>query len=141
MNLDVLTSDTAPAASQPILDGIAADLGFVPNLASVAAASPTLLAAFDALRRAVADPAFPPLHREIAGLAVGVAVDNKYGVTFHSTVLASLGVDETTSMRCRAGGDPADAAQAAVQPASPVRSWWVAATSRTTIVDGRTPPD
>ena len=71
-----------------MLDGIAADLGFVPNLAAVTAASPTLLAAFDALRRAVADPTFPPVHREIAGLAVGVAVDNAYGVAFHSTVLA-----------------------------------------------------
>jgi alkylhydroperoxidase family enzyme len=114
MNLDVLTPDTAPAASQTLLDGIAADLGFVPNLASVAAASPTLLAAFDALRRAVSDPEFPPLHREIAGLAVGVAVDNAYGVAFHSTVLASLGVGEHDIDAMRAGGDPADAVQAAV---------------------------
>ena len=91
MNLTVLTPAEAPAASRPILDDIAADLGFVPNLAAVTAASPTLLSAFDALRRTVAEPTFPPVHREIAGVAVGVAVDNAYGVAFHSTVLASLG--------------------------------------------------
>jgi alkylhydroperoxidase family enzyme len=114
MQLDVLTTDTAPGPSRAILDGIAADLRFVPNLASIAAASPTLLAAFDGLRRAVGDPTFPPIHREIAGLAVGVAVDNHYGVAFHSTVLASLGVDERDIDAMRAGGDPADAVHAAV---------------------------
>src|SRR5262245_46877150 len=114
MNLDVLTPDTVPTESRPILDGIAADLGLVPNLAAVTAASPTLLAAFDALRRSVSHPAFPPLHREIAGVAVGVAVDNAYGVAFHSTMLASLGVDESDIDRMRAATEPADSLHAAV---------------------------
>ena len=55
-----------------------------------------------------------PVHREIAGLAVGVAVDNAYGVAFHSTVLASLGVDEHDIDAMRAGGEPADPVSAAV---------------------------
>ena len=114
MDLDVLTADTAPVASRPTLDGIAADLGFVPNLAAATAASPTLLAAFDGLRRVVQDPAFAPLHRELAGLAVGVAVDNAYGVAFHSTMLAALGVDEREIEAIRAGGDPTDPVSAAV---------------------------
>ena len=94
MNLTVLTPDSAPAASQPILEAITDDLGFVPHLVAVTAASPTLLGAFDTLRRTVADPTFTPVHREIAGVAAGVAVDNAYGVAFHSTVLDTLGVDE-----------------------------------------------
>jgi alkylhydroperoxidase family enzyme len=114
MNLTVLTAEAFPADSRPLLDGIAADIGFVPNLAAVTAASPTLLAAFDALRRAVSDPAFPPVHREIAGVAVGVAVDNAYGVAFHSTVLGSLGVDEADIDAMRAGLEPADPVHAAV---------------------------
>jgi alkylhydroperoxidase family enzyme len=114
MNLDVLTPATAPPASRPVLDAIAADLGFVPNLAAVTATSPTLLAAFDALRRVVADPTFSPVHREIAGVAVGVAVDNAYGVAFHSTILASLGVDETEIDAMRAGREPSDPVHAAV---------------------------
>jgi alkylhydroperoxidase family enzyme len=114
MNLTVLTPEGAPEASRPLLAGIAADLGFVPNLASVTAASPTLLAAFDALRRTVADPAFPPQHREIAGVATGVATDNAYGVAFHSTMLASLGVEESDIDAMRAGAPPRDPVHAAI---------------------------
>jgi len=114
MNLDVLTSEHVPADSQPLLARIGADLGLVPNLAAVTAASPILLAAFDALRRAVSNPAFPPVHREIAGVAVGVAVDNAYGVAFHSTMLASLGVDETDIKTMRAGSEPLDPVYASV---------------------------
>ena len=47
MELKILPRAAAPAASQAVLDGIAADLGFVPNLAATIAASPTLLAGFD----------------------------------------------------------------------------------------------
>jgi alkylhydroperoxidase family enzyme len=114
MNLDVLTPATAPPASRPVLDAIAADLGFVPNLAAATATSPTLLAAFDALRRTVADPTFPAVHREVAGVAVGVAVDNAYGVAFHSTILATLGVDEREIDAMRAGTEPADPVHAVV---------------------------
>ena len=114
MDLPVLTTDTAPEASRPILEGIAADLGFVPNLAATAAASPTLLAAFDGLRRAVAADGFDPIHREVAGLAVGVAVDNHYGVAFHSTVLGALGVDADDIAAMRRGEDPVEPVLAAV---------------------------
>jgi alkylhydroperoxidase family enzyme len=100
--------------SRPILADIAADLGFVPNLAAATAASPTLLSAFQGLRRSVADASFPPLHREIAGVAVGVAVDNAYGVAFHSTMLATLGVDEVEIDSMRAGSPPTDPVHAAI---------------------------
>jgi alkylhydroperoxidase family enzyme len=114
MNLTVLTAEAAPAESRALLEGIAADVGFVPNLAAVTAASPTLLAAFDGLRRTVSDPTFTPVYREIAGAAVGVAVDNAYGVAFHSTVLGSLGVDEADIDAMRAGVEPTDPVHAAV---------------------------
>ena len=87
MQLAILTTDDAPAASRAVLDGIAADLGLVPNLAAATAASPALLAGFDGLRRAVASAKLDPVLREIAGVAVGVAVGNRYGVAFHSTML------------------------------------------------------
>ena len=60
---------------------------------ATAAASPALLAGFDGLRRAVASTKLDPVLREVTGLAVGVAVDNHYGVAFHSMMLAGLGVD------------------------------------------------
>jgi hypothetical protein len=45
MRLTIYSPETAPDGSRTILDGIAADLGFVPNMAGTAAGSPALLAA------------------------------------------------------------------------------------------------
>jgi alkylhydroperoxidase family enzyme len=114
MQLTVHTDDTAPPASRPLLEGIADDLGLVPNMAATIAASPTLLAAFDALRRAVGAAGLDPVLREVAGLAVGVAVDNAYGVAFHSTVLAGMGIAEPDLDAMRCGRPPSDPAAAAV---------------------------
>ena len=114
MKLTVHTTDTAPDASRPLLEGIADDLGLVPNLAATIAESPTLLTVFDALRRAVGAAGLDPVHREVAGLAVGVAVDNAYGVAFHSTVLTGLGVAEADVQEIRCGRPPADPTAAAV---------------------------
>ena len=86
----------------------------MPNLAGTIAASPTLLSAFDGLRRVVGAETFDAVHREIAGLAVGVAVDNAYGVAFHSTVLSRLGVDDAEIEAMRAGNEPTDSTRAAV---------------------------
>jgi alkylhydroperoxidase family enzyme len=114
MELNIYSAGDAPDGSKAILDGIAADLGFVPNMAGAAAGSPALLSAFDGLRRAVQSGQLDPIAREVAGVAVGVAVDNQYGVAFHSTVLASLGVDDTELERMRANKPPSDAKHAAV---------------------------
>jgi alkylhydroperoxidase family enzyme len=114
VQLTIHTPDTAPDEARPVLQGIADDLGFVPNVAGSVAASPTLLQAFDAMRRAVGSGDLDPIHREVSGLAVGVAVDNAYGVAFHSTMLGVLGVDEADIERMRSGEPPADEACAAV---------------------------
>ncbi len=106
MQLPIHTVDTAPAESRDLLEGIRADLGVLPNLAATAATSPALLAGFDGLRRAVATTKLDPVLREVTGLAVGVAVDNRYGVAFHSTMLAGLGVDEADIDAMRRGGAP-----------------------------------
>ena len=121
MRLTIQTLDSAPADSRPIMQAIAADLGLVPNLAAIAATSPALLAGFDGLRRAVASTKLDPVLREVAGLAVGVAVDNHYGVAFHSTMLASLGLDEADIDAMREGRAPSgDTAAATYQLAREV---------------------
>jgi alkylhydroperoxidase family enzyme len=114
VQLTIHSLDDAPVHSRPVLEGIAADLGLVPNLAAAAAASPALLAGFDGLRRAVATTGLDPVLREVAGLAVGVAVENHYGVAFHSTVLAGLGVDEADIDAMRGGDAPSDPTLATV---------------------------
>jgi len=114
MQLAIHTTESAPAASKPILDGIASDLGLVTNMAATIATSPALLGAFDGLRRAVGSAELDATSREVAGVAVGVAVDNHYGVAFHSTVLGKLGVEEGDLERMRDGQPPADDKLAAV---------------------------
>lgn len=114
MQLTIHTTESAPPASRPILDGIARDIGFVPNMAATIATSPTLLSAFDGLRRAVGSGELDAASREVAGVAVGVAVDNHYGVAFHSTVLGRLGVEEDDIEQMRHGRPPADDKLAAV---------------------------
>lgn len=114
MQLTIYTPETGPHASKEILDGIATELGFIPNMAGAAAGAPALLSAFDGLRRAVGSGDLDPVAREVAGLAVGVAVDNRYGVAFHSTVLGGLGVDETEIDSMRANESPSDPKLAAV---------------------------
>jgi alkylhydroperoxidase family enzyme len=113
MQLAIHTIDTAPEASRPILQGIASDLGMLPNFAASIASSPTLLGAFDGMRRAVGAGELDPAARETAGVAVGVAVDNRYGVAFHSTVLGRLGVEDAEIERMRSAEPPSDARLAA----------------------------
>jgi alkylhydroperoxidase family enzyme len=114
MKLTVHTLDTAPSASVPVLKGIHEQLGLVPNLAAAIAESPVALGAFDELRRSAAATSIDPIHREIAGLATGVVVDNQYGVAFHSTMLANLGVAADDIARMRSGQPPADVEAAVV---------------------------
>jgi alkylhydroperoxidase family enzyme len=113
VRLTIHDPETAPEASRPLLDGLAADVGVVPNFAAAIAEAPALLAAFDGMRRAIGSGELDPVHREAAGVAVGVAVDNEYGVAFHSTVLGRLGVAEDEIKRMRAGEEPADEPTAA----------------------------
>jgi alkylhydroperoxidase family enzyme len=112
VELKIHTIDTAPDASRPILEGVRSDLGLVPNIAGAIAESPVLTSAFDGIRRAVVG--MNPVDREVTGIAVGVAVDNHYGVAFHSTVAARLGVSEDDLVLMRAGSPPADPRLAAV---------------------------
>ncbi len=114
MHLSVLTPQTAPPASRPVLEALAADLGVLPNMAATIAASPALLQGFDGLRRAILSGDLDPVAREVAGLAVGVAIDNRYGVAFHSTALDRLGLDPADVRELRAGRPPADPKLAAI---------------------------
>jgi alkylhydroperoxidase family enzyme len=108
MQLTIHTLDSAPSASVPLLEGIREQLGHTPNLAAAIAESPVALGAFDELRRAAAATSLDPVHREVAGLATGVVVDNQYGVAFHSTMLLNLGVPADEVARMRSGQPPSN---------------------------------
>jgi alkylhydroperoxidase family enzyme len=114
MKLPIHTEATAPERSRTVMASISEDLGFVPNLAATTAGSPALISAFDSLRRAAGSTDLDPVDREIAGLATGLASDNHYGIAFHSTVLANLGVETEEIETMRKGAAPSDSRRAAV---------------------------
>lgn len=114
MRLAIHTIENAPAESRPLLAGIADDMGMVPNLVGTAAMSPALLAGFDGIRRAAGSTKLDPVLREAAGVAVGVVVDNRYGVAFHSIRLGQLGLAEDDIQALRDGATPADPTVAVV---------------------------
>ena len=100
MELEIFPRDAAPEASQPILDGIAADLGFVPNLAATVAASPTLLAGFDGLRRRGRHVVRPRTARSPARRRV--AVDNATASRSTPPCSAAWATMARASRRCGA---------------------------------------
>lgn len=108
MKLTIHTLESAPPASVPVLEGIRDQIGLAPNLARAIAESPVALGAFDDLRRAAAATSIDPVHREVAGLAAGVVIDNQYGVAFHSTMLLNLGIAADDVARMRSGEPPTD---------------------------------
>jgi alkylhydroperoxidase family enzyme len=114
MQMNIHTLESAPATSVALMERLAGEIGFVPNLAAVVAESPALLAAFVELRQAANAGALNAVHREVAGLAVGVAADNEYGAAFHSTVLDRMGVSAEDVDAMRSGRLPSDAVSGVV---------------------------
>ena len=114
MDLEILTPETAPAESRPLSTASRPIWASSRTWPQRLRRARRWLSAFDGMRRAVGGESFNPVHREIAGLAVGVAVDNGYGVAFHSAMLSRLGVVDEEIEAMRAGDEPADPTQAAV---------------------------
>ena len=138
MNLPILTPDTTPRPTRrPVLEGIAADLGFVPNLAATAAASPALLAGFDGMRRAVAATGLDPVLREVTGPRGRCCGRQplRRRLPLHDPRPAS-GVAEPDIDAIRDGRPPGPTAAVAAYTRSPARSSSSGARSPTT----RSPP-
>ena len=98
-----------PTASQPFLDGLQKEIGFVPNLAAAMAESPTLIESFTTVRRILAHSAFTPLERETISLAVSFENDCSYCMAAHSTFAKMQGASDATLDALRVGDTPADA--------------------------------
>jgi uncharacterized peroxidase-related enzyme len=112
--------DAAPAASQPILDAVNAQLGMVPNLYRLAAVSPTALAGLTSLGGALAK-ALDVKTRERIALAVAEVNGCEYCLAAHSYIgvnLAKLSPEEVALNR--KGGSSDVKADAAVRFAKSV---------------------
>jgi uncharacterized peroxidase-related enzyme len=80
------TTDTAPAASRPLLEDVGKTLGFIPNLYGVFAESPAALRGGLAIYEAFSSSSLSPVEQQIVMLAVSEANDCAYCVAAHSTL-------------------------------------------------------
>lgn len=98
------TLESAPAGSQPLLQGLKDHVGFVPNLAAAMAESPTLLEAFLGLRSVAAKGTLDPVAREIVAVTVAVETGCDYCAAAHSTFALKNGAPAAAVEAARAGG-------------------------------------
>jgi uncharacterized peroxidase-related enzyme len=103
-----------PAASQPLLEAVAKQLGSAPNLFRLVATSPQALEGYLALSGALAKGALPAQTRERIALAVAEINGCDYCLSAHTYLgknLARLDDAEIAANRSGASNDPkADAA-------------------------------
>ena len=106
--------ETAPAASQPLLEAVKKQLGIVPNLFRLVANSPAALEGYLGMSGALGKGTLPAATRERIALAVAEINGCGYCLSAHSYLgknVAKLDDAEMTANRNGASNDPkADAA-------------------------------
>jgi len=107
---------TAPAASQPLLEGVEKLLGSVPNLFRIVSNSPAALEGYLNLNQALAHGSLPAATRERVALAVAEVNGCRYCLAAHSYLgkkIAKLSPEELEANR--RGGSTDTRAHAAVR--------------------------
>jgi uncharacterized peroxidase-related enzyme len=108
--------DDAPAASQPLLEGVKKMLGSVPNLFRLTANSPAALEGYLGLNGALAKGALKPQTRERIALAVAQINGCDYCLSAHTYLGKNLAkLDDAEIAANRAGGSNDPKADAAVR--------------------------
>jgi AhpD family alkylhydroperoxidase len=104
----VHTPESAPAESKALLQGLQAEIGFIPNLAASMAESPELLKGFLTVRDLMDRGTFR--QGEIQVLALTNAFENgcPYCMSLHSTFALSVGVSADAVEALREGREPDD---------------------------------
>lgn len=88
------TSETAPEASQPILEDAANKIGFLPNLLGGLAEAPATLEGYLALSGILDKSSLTPTETQIVLIAISVENDCHYCVSAHSTIAGMQKVPE-----------------------------------------------
>lgn len=108
------TIESAPAASQPMLEAVKKQLGIVPNLFRLVSSSPAALEGYLSLSGALGKGQLPAPTRERIALAVAEINGCNYCLSAHTYLgkhVAKLDDAEITANRSGASNDPkADAA-------------------------------
>lgn len=103
------SAESAPATSKPILEGIQAAFGFVPNMNATLAESPVLLKGAGALGQALNDAELSAVERNLVSIAAAREYGNVYCVSGHCTMASTaLGRDAAELDALRSGKPLAD---------------------------------
>ena len=87
------TVDTAPEDSKAMLEGAKKQMGMVPNLFGVLAASPSTLQAYQQLHQAFLDTSFNPEELTVVWQTINVEHECGYCVPAHTGIAHSMKVD------------------------------------------------
>ena len=99
----VYTADTAPAASQPILEAVKSTFHFVPNLQANMAESPELLAGYSALWDLFSKSTLTPHEQQVVYLTSNFENDCHYCMAGHTTLAKMIKMDEAVIAALRNG--------------------------------------
>ena len=105
----VHTTETAPAASRPLLEGAISKWGFVPNLIGLMAESPATVKAYVALAEALSETSFTPVEQQVITLAVSSENECSYCMAAHSGMARMAGMSEPDLEALREGRPMPDA--------------------------------
>lgn len=97
------TADTAPAAAQPILSGVKAAFGFVPNLQATMSESPELLAGYSALWDLFGKTSLTSTEQQIVYMTANFEHECHYCMAGHTTLSKIQKIDDAVITALRAG--------------------------------------
>ena len=103
------TADTAPEASKPLLAGVKSQFGFVPNLQSIMAESPELLAAHGALWAEFSKTTLSQHEQQIVFMTAIYENDCHYCMAGHTTMAKMQKLGDDVIQALRSGNAIADA--------------------------------
>lgn len=105
---DLHTIETAPQASQPLLEGAEKTFGFIPNLQRVFAESPALLEGYMTLWDVFAKSSFTPVEQQVVYLASNYENECHYCMAGHTGLAKMAGVPDDVIAAIRDGQPIAD---------------------------------
>jgi len=95
MKFELHTRETAPAASQPLLDNSLKAFGMIPNLHAVMAGAPAMLEAYQALHQLFQQTSFDAEELTVVWQTINVEHECLYCVPAHTGIAHMMNVDHT----------------------------------------------
>ncbi len=115
MNTALLTTETAPASVQPLLESVSRKYGFVPNTYGVLAHSPLAVHAYLTLTDLIGTHSgLTPQEQQVVMLSVSAENGCEYCVAAHTVVAGMYKTPADAVAAIRSGTAPADARLAAL---------------------------